>query len=121
MLPPCNVNYILHFCLCQVYIAYLIYTLLLQLFCPFYERAMQIVNIISIQHFGCFTNVLTMQGKLRHQATLGSDPRGNLIRLDNALAQMPQRLKAFQTQLDETYHQQEAAKVELGKLYSVVT
>lgn len=62
MLPPCNVNYILHFCLCQVYIAYLIYTLLLQLFCPFYERAMQIVNIISIQHFGCFTIILTRTG-----------------------------------------------------------
>lgn len=56
-----------------------------------------------------------MQGKLRHQATLGSDPRGNLIRLDNALAQMPQRLKTFQTQLEDTYHQQEAAKAELGK------
>ena len=59
--------------------------------------------------------VLTMQGRLKHQAILGSDPRGNLIRLDNALAQMPQRLKAFQTQLDETCHQQEAAKAELGK------
>lgn len=59
--------------------------------------------------------VLTMQGKLRHQATLGSDPRGNLIRLDNALAQMPQRLKTFQTQLEDTYHQQEAAKAELAK------
>ena len=69
---------------------------------------------VTLEDFGK-KYVLTMQGKLRHQATLGSDPRGNLIRLDNALAQMPQRLKAFQTQLDETYHQQEAAKAELGK------
>ena len=69
---------------------------------------------VTLEDFGK-KYVLTMQGRLRHQATLGSDPRGNLIRLDNALAQMPQRLKAFQTQLDETYHQQEAAKVELGK------
>lgn len=37
--------------------------------------------------------VLTMQGKLVHQAELGSDPKGNLIRLDNALAQMPQRMQ----------------------------
>lgn len=58
---------------------------------------------------GMMTELYTMQ------AILGSDPRGNLIRLDNALAQMPQRLKAFQTQLDETCHQQEAAKAELGK------
>ena len=69
---------------------------------------------VTLEDFGK-KYVLTMQGKLRHQATLGSDPRGNLIRLDNALAQMPQRLQAFQTQLDETYHQQEAAKAELGK------
>ena len=69
---------------------------------------------VTLEDFGK-KYVLTMQGRLRHQATLGSDPRGNLIRLDNALAQMPQRLKAFQTQLDETCHQQEAAKAELGK------
>lgn len=69
---------------------------------------------VTLEEFGK-KYVLTLQGKLRHQATLGSDPRGNLIRLDNALAQMPQRLKAFQTQLEETYHQQEAAKAELAK------
>ena len=69
---------------------------------------------VTLEDFGK-KYVLTMQGRLRHQATLGSDPRGNLIRLDNALAQMPQRLQAFQTQLDETYHQQEAAKAELDK------
>lgn len=69
---------------------------------------------VTLEDFGK-KYVLTMQGRLRHQATLGSDPRGNLIRLDNALAQMPQRLKAFQTQLDDTYHQQEAAKAELAK------
>ena len=69
---------------------------------------------VTLEDFGK-KYVLTMQGKLRHQTALGSDPRGNLIRLDNALAQMPQRLQAFQTQLDETYHQQEAAKAELDK------
>ena len=69
---------------------------------------------VTLEDFGK-KYVLTMQGRLRHLTTLGSDPRGNLIRLDNALAQMPQRLQAFQTQLDETYHQQEAAKAELGK------
>ena len=69
---------------------------------------------VTLEDFGK-KYVLTMQGRLKHQAILGSDPRGNLIRLDNALAQMPQRLKAFQTQLEETCHQQEAAKAELGK------
>lgn len=69
---------------------------------------------VTLEDFGK-KYMLTMQGKLRHKATLGSDPRGNLIRLDNALAQMPQRLTSYQTQLEETYHQQEAAKVELAK------
>ena len=31
---------------------------------------------------------------MTHRATLGTDPRGNLTRIDNALALMPQRLEA---------------------------
>ena len=34
------------------------------------------------------------KGQMTHRATLGTDPRGNLTRIDNALAQMPQRLEA---------------------------
>ena len=69
---------------------------------------------VTLENFGK-KFVLTMQGKLRYQAELGSDPKGNLIRLDNALAQMPQRMQSLQTHLEETYHQQEAAKAELEK------
>ena len=69
---------------------------------------------VTLENFGK-KFVLTMQGKLRHQAELGSDPKGNLIRLDNALAQMPQRMQSLKTHLEETQHQQEAAKAELGK------
>ena len=50
-----------------------------------------------------------------HQTELGSDPRGNLLRLDNALGQMPKRLQALETRLEEVYQQCEAAKAELGK------
>ena len=42
-------------------------------------------------------------------------PRGNLTRIDNALAQMPQRLEAAKAQLDNLYQQQAAAKEEVGK------
>ena len=69
---------------------------------------------VTLENFGK-KFVLTMQGKLRYQAELGSDPKGNLIRLDNALAQMPMRMQSLQTHLEETYHQQEAAKAELEK------
>ena len=44
-----------------------------------------------------------------------TDPRGNLTRIDNALAQMPQRLEAAKAQLDNLYQQQAAAKEEVGK------
>ncbi len=37
---------------------------------------------------------LLLKGEMTHRATLGTDPRGNLTRIDNALAQMPQRLEA---------------------------
>ena len=69
---------------------------------------------VTLENFGK-KYVLTMRGKLHHPAELGSDPKGNLIRLDNALSQMPLRLQAMQTHLEETYHQQAAAKVEVGK------
>ena len=58
---------------------------------------------------------LTLRGEMSHKATLGADPRGNLIRIDNALAQMPGRLASVQAQLDNLYQQQEAARAEVGK------
>ena len=39
---------------------------------------------------------LLLKGQMTHRASLGTDPRGNLTRIDNALAQMPQRLEAVQ-------------------------
>lgn len=58
---------------------------------------------------------LQLKGQMTHRATLGADPRGNLIRIDNALSQMPQRMEAAQAQLDNLYQQQAAAKEEVGK------
>ena len=69
---------------------------------------------VTLEDFGK-KYVLTMQGELKHQATLGSDARGNLVRLDNALAQMPQRMAGMKNRLEEIRQQQEAAKAELGK------
>ena len=58
---------------------------------------------------------LLLKGQMTHRATLGTDPRGNLTRIDNALAQMPQRLEAVKNQLDNLYQQQAAAREELKK------
>ena len=58
---------------------------------------------------------LLLKGQMTHRASLGTDPRGNLTRIDNALAQMPQRLEAVKNQLDNLYQKQAAAKEEIGK------
>ena len=67
--------------------------------------------------FDAFRQEYTLQlkGQMTHQATLGADPRGNLTRIDNALAQMPQRLENVKAQLDNLYQQQAAAKEEVGR------
>ena len=61
---------------------------------------------------------LLLKGQMTHRASLGTDPRGNLTRIDNALSQMPQRLDATKAQLDNLYQQQAAAKEEVGKPFS---
>ena len=61
---------------------------------------------------------LLLKGQMTHRASLGTDPRGNLTRIDNALSQMPQRLEATKAQLDNLYQQQVAAKEEVGKPFS---
>ncbi len=58
---------------------------------------------------------LNLKGAMSHAVKLGKDARGNLIRIDNAIANMPNRLKAVTEQLDNLYKQQEAAKSEIGK------
>ena len=58
---------------------------------------------------------LLLKGQMTHRTSLGTDPRGNLTRIDNALAQMTQRLEAVQNQLSNLYQQQAAAKEEVGK------
>jgi len=67
--------------------------------------------------FSSFTKgyILTLKGQMTHRVELGDDPRGNLTRIDNALAKMPERLTAVETQLDNLYQQQAAAKAEVGK------
>ena len=59
--------------------------------------------------------VLTLKGKMSHRVELGSDARGNLTRIDNALAAMPERLAQARSSLDNVLAQTEAAKAELGK------
>ena len=52
---------------------------------------------------------------MSHIAKLGTDARGNLTRIDNALSAMLDRLNRVKEQLDNFIKQQEAAKSEIGK------
>ena len=52
---------------------------------------------------------------MTHSLELGSDPRGNLIRIEKALEKIPERMRATQAQLETLIQQQEAAKAEVGK------
>ena len=58
---------------------------------------------------------VTLKGAVSHRVALGTDARGNITRLDNALAGIPERLERANEQLNNLYNQQEAAKVEVGK------
>ena len=58
---------------------------------------------------------LTLKGRMTHRVELGSDARGNLVRIENALDKMPERLRSVQEQLENLYNQQAAAKAEVGK------
>ena len=58
---------------------------------------------------------LSLRGEMTHKAILGADPRGNLVRIDNALGQLQARLDAAHAQLDNLHQQQAAAQAEVGK------
>ena len=67
----------------------------------------------EITAFGQYT--LRLCGEMTHSIDLGNDPRGNLVRIENVLEKIPERMRATQAQLDNFIQQQEAAKAELGK------
>ena len=58
---------------------------------------------------------VTLKGAVSHRVALGTDARGNITRLDNALAGILERLERANEQLNNLYNQQEAAKAEVGK------
>ena len=69
---------------------------------------------LTVEDFGR-DFVLTLKGQMTHRVSLGKDARGNLIRIDNALNQMPERQKNAQERLDNLYAQMATAKAEIGK------
>ena len=69
---------------------------------------------LTVENFGK-DFILTLKGKMSHRVELGKDARGNLVRIDNALAQMPERYKTVQGRFENVQTQLATAKAELGK------
>ena len=64
------------------------------------------------------TYCLNLCGKAKHKVELGSDALGNLTRIENELAKLPDRLEAAKTKKAETISQFENAKVEVEKPFA---
>ena len=58
---------------------------------------------------------LTLKGAMSHQVDLGTDPRGVITRIDNALAAIPRRIETVQNKLADLNQQMTTARGELGK------
>ena len=69
---------------------------------------------VTLENFGK-DRVLTLTGQLSHRVTLGNDARGNLVRIDNTIKDMPRLLSTSQGQLQNLQEQAELTKAELGK------
>ncbi len=58
---------------------------------------------------------------MSYNVNLGTDARGNITRLDNALDGINKKLETAKQQLENLENQQENAKVELGKPFAYET
>ena len=67
--------------------------------------------------FDAFINkfVLTLHGAVSHPMEVSNDARGNITRLDNAIAQIPKRLAATTEHLATVRQQIDAARAEAGR------
>ena len=61
---------------------------------------------------------ITLRGAMSHKVALGTDPRGIITRLDNALAGIPKRRDWAIERIDELEKQMENAKVEVQKPFA---
>lgn len=67
--------------------------------------------------FDTFNNKFTLgiKGKMTHLIDLGSDPLGNITRIDNALNRLPNLLEDSINKLNNVHNQLENAKIEVNK------
>ena len=62
--------------------------------------------------------VMNLKGQLSHNLEIGSDPLGNIARINHALEFMPKQLSEAQTKIETVERQLETAKVEVTKPFA---
>ena len=72
------------------------------------------INIDTFNAHYC----LYLCGKAKHKVDLGTDPLGNLTRIENELAKIPAKLEAAKIKKAETMEQLETAKIEVEKPFA---
>ena len=58
-----------------------------------------------------------LKGQRKYTVPLGTDPLGNIIRLDNSLNNFPERITAAENELTTLHQQQAAAQIEVEKSF----
>ena len=61
---------------------------------------------------------IVLRGKLSYPVPLGDDPRGNIVRLDNAIGNFADRIADADAALDSLEQQKQAAEVEIAKPFA---
>ena len=59
-----------------------------------------------------------LKGQRKYTVPLGTDPLGNIIRLDNSLNSFPERITAAENELATLHQQQAAAQIEVAKPFA---
>ena len=61
---------------------------------------------------------IVLRGELSYPVPLGDDPRGNIVRLDNAIGNFADRIAVADAALDSLEQQKQAAEVEIAKPFA---
>ena len=108
---PCHsVGTIIHMAIDGKYAGHIVISDIVK---PHSKGAIQALKSAGVRKTVIFD--IALIGAISHHVPLGSDARGNIIRLDNALSSITGKLENAKDRLENLYNQQEATKAELGK------
>ena len=86
----------------------------------FYTVALTLADggTASSKRFAQKADQIVLRGELSYPVPLGDDPRGNIVRLDNAIGNFADRIADADAALDSLEQQKQAAEVEIAKPFA---